>query len=128
MIVVRLTRHFATKAQVNALEDAFGHVDIVTVSESLPVKHDEAVVRFDFLVKQADVVEIVLPIELVEVVIKNSEFCKNGGLLIKSVMIRQLTGHGAEFTFDHYEVIEKVKIDTYPLKGSQHDKSYSKNH
>jgi len=116
--VIRITRHEPAVEQIEALQTIFGpDVDISTVSETLPSEPREAVKRFDELAKDADVVEAVLPINLLEAVLKFSEFSKRGGLLIRAVMNREVREDGKiEFTFDHYEIIEKVEVVTQPLK------------
>jgi hypothetical protein len=117
MKIMRLTRHAVTADQVEALEDAFGNVNIVHETESLPSTPREAVAKFDETAQQcwADVAEVVLPINLLQAVLQ-SEFVKNGGIIIRSVMDREVDSEGnATFTFSHYEKIVKVEIVTEPL-------------
>jgi hypothetical protein len=117
--IMRLTRHAATEEQVDALEEKYGEgINIVHETESLPSTPREAVSRFDELTQQAwaYVAEVVLPINLLEAVLKHSQFVKNGGIVIRSVMNRQVDSEGnATFTFSHYEKIVKVEIVTEPL-------------
>jgi hypothetical protein len=118
MKIMRLTRHAVTAEQVEALEDAFGDVNIVNVPDTLPSTPREAVEAFDELTQQswADVAEVVLPINLLEAVLKHSQFVKNGGVIIRSVMNRTVDDEGnATFTFSHYEKIVKVEVVTEPL-------------
>jgi hypothetical protein len=107
-----------TDKQEIALTTAFGSVNITTVNESLPSTPREAVEAFDDLAAQsyADVVEAVLPINLLEVILKHSTFCRNGGQIIRSVMNRTVDDEGnATFTFSHYEIIKAVNIETERL-------------
>lgn len=114
--VVRITRHPAQPAQIEALEQAFGDVDIKTVSETLPDDSRKAVERFDELAGDADVVEAVLPIQLTQAVLEYSDFSERGGLLIRAEMNREVDEEGnAEFIFDHYKVVEEISITTRPL-------------
>jgi hypothetical protein len=111
-----VTRHILTTKQKMALNTAFGSVNITTVNESLPSTPREAVEAFDDLVAQsyADVVaDVVLPINLLEAVLKHSQFVKNGGIIIRSVMDREIDSEGnAKFTFSHYEKVVKVEVVT----------------
>jgi hypothetical protein len=107
-----------TDEQEMALTTAFGSVNIATVNESLPSTPREAVEAFDDLAAQsyADVAEVVLPINLLEAILKHSQFVKNGGIIIRSVMGREIDGEGnATFTFSHYEKVKEVNIVTEPL-------------
>jgi hypothetical protein len=115
--IMRLTRHAVTEEQVEALENAFGDVNVVHETESLPSNPREAVARFDEIAQQswADVAEVVLPINLLQAVLQ-SEFVKNGGIVIRSVMNRQVDSEGnATFTFSHYEKVKEVNIVTERL-------------
>jgi hypothetical protein len=87
-------------------------------TESLPSTPREAVAKFDEIAQQswADVAEVVLPINLLEAVLKHSQFAKNGGIIIRSVMEREIDDEGnATFTFSHYEIVRKVEVVTEPL-------------
>jgi hypothetical protein len=117
MKIMRLTRHAVTAEQVEALEEKYGDVNIVQVTDTLLSNPREAVAMFDQLAQQsyADVAEVVLPINLLQAVLQ-SEFVKNGGIVIRSVMDREVDSEGnATFTFSHYEKIVKVEIVTEPL-------------
>jgi hypothetical protein len=118
--IMRLTRHFLTEDQLEALEDTYGEgkVNIVHETESLPSSPREAVAKFDEMAAQsfADIAEVVLPVNLLEAVLKHSDFVKNGGIIIRSVMNRQVDSEGnATFTFSHYEKVKEVNIVTEPL-------------
>lgn len=118
MKIMRLTRHEATTEQVEALQAAYGNIEVVSVNESLPMSPKDAVLRFDALAQsvQASVVETVLPVNLLEAVLKFSAFAKRGGQVIRSVMDRQVDGEGnAVFTFSHYEKVKEVNIVTERL-------------
>jgi hypothetical protein len=115
MNIMRLTRHNLTGEQNMALTTAFGPIRTVTMNESLPSTPREAVARFDELTQQADVAEVVLPINLLQAVLQ-SEFVKNGGIIIRSVMDRTVDDEGnVTFTFSHYEIVRKVEVVTEPL-------------
>jgi len=114
--IIRITRHAAQPEQIEALENKFGEVEIEEVSKSLPSKPREAVDRFDELAADTDVVEAVLPTNLLEAILKHSDFADRGGTLIRAEMNREVDENGdATFRFDHYEVVEKVEIVTRPL-------------
>ena len=119
--VLRVTRHPAQADQLEALEQAFGEVAVEQVSETLPDDdRDEAVERFDELAEEADVVEAVLPIQLLQAVLEDSDFSDRGGTLIRAKMERVVSDDGdADFVFDHYEVVEEVSISTRPLNNSR---------
>lgn len=113
--ILRLTRHPASEAQLEELRRIFGEdADVVMVSESLPSDSREAVARFDKLVREheASVVEAVLPTNLLQALLKFSNFCKEGGRIIRAQMNREVQGGEAVFTFDHYERVVKVEIVT----------------
>ncbi len=114
--ILRLTRHTASEEQLEALRAAYGEIETEEVSETLPASPREAVARFDELAANADVVEAVLPLNLMESVLKFSGFSKRGGVLLRSVMDREIKEDGtAVFTFNHYEVIDKVEVVSHPL-------------
>ncbi len=117
MKIVRLTRHEAGPEQLAELRRLFGEeAEIEMVSETLPSESKEAVTRFDQLSQGADVVEAVLPINLLEAVQKFSAFSKKGGLVIRAITERKLVEGGqATFAFSHYEKIVKVEVITERL-------------
>lgn len=116
MNILRLTRHDAGAAQIAELTRIFGQVDVWQISETLPTNSREAVARFDELAKGFGVVEAVLPVNLLEAVLKFSQFCQKGGEIIKAVTERQLTEDGGvKFDFDHYVKMIKVEIVTERL-------------
>ena len=116
MKVVRLTRHDMTKDQATVLNKLFPASQVIKVSETLPSNSREAVARFDEIVNDADVVEVVLPVNLLEAVIKFSAFVKRGGKVIRAVTNRKLDDiNGAVFEFDHYEQVVKVEVVTIRL-------------
>ena len=117
MKIVRLTRHEAGPEQISELCRIFGQeAEIAMVSETLPSDGKQAVARFDQLSEGADVVEAVLPINLLEAVLKFSAFSKKGGVVIRAITERKLDEAGqATFAFDHYEKIVKVEVITERL-------------
>lgn len=122
-IIVRLTRHEASQAQTADLlricEDFTGDdtaPEVVLINETLPNSPVEAVKRFDELVHGADIVEAVLPINLLEAIVNKSSFVKRGNLLIRSQQSRTLNADGtATFTFSHYESVDEVSVKTTRL-------------
>lgn len=117
MRILRLTRHEASEQQLAELCRIFGEgVDITMVSETLPGNPRETVARFDEIVAEADVVEAVLPVNLLEAVLKFSQFSKRGGQVIRAVTKRQLGEDSqATFEFQHYELVRKVEVITEVL-------------
>jgi len=109
--IVRLTRHGADAAQVAELQRIFGEVEVETKSVSLPSTPKEAVAEFDILVADATVVEAVLPVNLLEAVLKFSAFAKRGGKVIRSAMVRETKPDGeVVFTFSYYEEVKKIEV------------------
>ena len=114
--IIRLTRHPLQEEQLAVLMAAFPKATIETVSETLPSGPREAVARFDVLSASADVVEAVLPVNLLEAILKFSAFAERGGLVIRAITARTLDEAGnASFRFERYEVVERVEIVTRPL-------------
>ena len=115
--IVRITRHEADESQVAELRRIYGaDVEVVTINESMPTNAREFTARFDELAQGATAVEAVLPLNLMEAALKYTQFCKDGGVIIRSVMNREVDDEGnATFTFDHYEVVKKVEIVTERL-------------
>jgi len=110
--ILRLTQHEPTETQVKALKEAFGD-DINIINYPEYIKSGEEVVE---LVEKynADVVEVVLPLNLLNEVVN---LLKDRVIIIRAIMERyqKLRGFGIIFEFAHYEVIEEVKIVTHPL-------------
>lgn len=115
--IVRLTRHEASETQLVELRRIFGEdADIITISETLPGNSREAVARFDEIAAEADVVEAVLPVNLLEAVLKFSAFSKRNGWVIRAITGRKLGEDGqVTFEFQHYELVEKVEVVTKVL-------------
>lgn len=115
--ILRITQHEVTKSQLAELSRIFEYYSVNTVNETLPRNPREAVARFDELVvvHAANVVEAVLPTNLWEAVLKYSTFVKNGGMVIKAEMNRELVEGKAKFTFSHYVKVLKVEIVTESL-------------
>lgn len=115
MNILRLTRHEASAKQKAELARIFGQVKITLASETLPANPHEAVTRFDELANDFDVVEVVLPVNLLEPVLKFSQLGQKGRI-IKAVTERQLTEDGeVKFSFDHYVKVIKVEVVTERL-------------
>lgn len=118
--IVRLTRHEADDAQAEALRAVWrietGNSDIpeiATIAETLPGDPRQAVLRFDELVQHAQVVEAVLPINLLQAVMEHSQFAKSGGIIVRARMERTLNGSGgATFAFVGYERVIRVLVET----------------
>ena len=117
MKVLRLTRHEASETQMKDLQRIFGPgIEVHQFSESLPTDTRGAVQRFDQIADGADVVEAVLSINLIEAILKFSEFSKNGGTLIRAVTDRNDDGAGnVTFDFLYYEKLIKVETVTERL-------------
>jgi len=116
MKILRLTQHATTDTQVAALQRIFGEVTITQTNETLPMLVKDAVSRFDMLSELFDVVEVVLPTNLVEGILKFSGFSKRGGILIRAIMLRTIVEEKAIFVFSgDYEKIVKVEIVTEML-------------
>lgn len=123
--IVRLTRHEASQGQIQALEDVYGDITIETINESLPGNSFEAVKRFDEMMIEVDVAEVVLPINLIESILKFSNFSKRGGLIIRAAMENRTIGDGEPcYEFKEYEVIEKVEVVTRPLAAKPPKEEY----
>lgn len=117
MKIIRLTRHAAAKAQMRDLQRIFGSgIEVYQVAASLPHDTHRAVQRFDEIADGADVVEIVLSIDLIEAILKFSEFSKRGGTLIRAITKRNNDGAGnVTFDFLHYEKLIKIETITERL-------------
>jgi len=71
--LLRLTRHPVGEEQAVELRRIFGEeMEIKMVSETLPRSPREAVARFDELATEADVVEAVLPPNILQAVLKTT--------------------------------------------------------
>ena len=117
MKLIRLTRHETQPTQNAEIKRIWGKdVKVTQVSESLPSDSREAVKRFDEIAQEADVVEAVLSINLIEAVLKFSEFSKRGGVIIRAITNRkQIDPKTVEFIFSHYEKMIEVQTITERL-------------
>lgn len=113
MRVLRLTRHPAEVAQLEALKKAFG--DDVEVVEHSETVSDATRVFELFVLYRPDVLEAVLPLAILSEVLNP----RNGITIpvIRAVMNRQLGNDGttATFTFQRYERLVKIEVVTEPL-------------
>lgn len=117
MKIIRLTRHKTQPAQDAEIQRIWGpEADVIQVSESLPMDSREAVSRFDEIAVDADVVEAVLPIGLIEAILKFSNFSKERGIVVRAITNRTQDAEGnVSFDFSHYEKIIKVETVTEQL-------------
>ena len=126
--IVRITRHEAETSQTAVLKQFFGQdMEVIVVNETMPMESKAFVARFDEVTMGADVVEGVLPPNLLEAALKFSAFAKRGGQILRATMNRvarivdgspALNDKGEQiydFVFDHYEVVEKVEVVTHIL-------------
>ena len=125
MKVVRITRHPADVARIDALKRAFG-VDTQVIDDDVPYGDDPVKTVVGLIQKHGDVVaiEVIAPIpvmakltsarrELGDVLILRAEFARgaDGRALVVS---KDASGRDV-FGFGHYEVIERVEVVTRPL-------------
>ena len=116
MRVLRLTRHEETKEQHAELKRIFGNDMVVRIhSESLPMDPKGAVQAIDKLANSADVIEAVLPMNLLEAALRFSKFSKRGGKIIRAKMLRRESDEGVIFEFRGYEEILEVAVKTRDL-------------
>jgi hypothetical protein len=109
--VLRLTRHEPEASQLAELQRLYGSdARIVTVSQTVA---NAAEVKALVADHAADVLEAVLPLPIL------AEVVSPRGVqvpVIRAVMNRQVNGDGsATFTFDHYEKVVKVEVQTERL-------------
>ena len=115
--LIRLTRHETQPSQDSEIQRIWGpDVHIKQISESLPTDLRDAVNRFDEIAEDADVVEAVLPINLVEAILKFSQFSRHGKAIVRAITERKVDDEGnVSFDFLHYEKIIKVETITERL-------------
>lgn len=130
--IVRLTRHQAEEVQIEDLRRIFGEIEVSMVSETMPTDTRQFTARFDAIAGDADVVEAVLPINLMEAALRFTAFAKRNGKLVRAMTNRvpRLDADGKQvmadkpggapepvfdFVFDHYELVKKVEIVTERL-------------
>lgn len=112
MNILRLTRHQLTPSQHTELVRIYGknltHLTVITISETVPNAG-----RVMELVDEhkADVLEAVLPLPLLADVLFRGTVP-----IIRAVMNRVIQDDGnIEFTFDHYERLHRVVVETERL-------------
>ena len=114
--IVRITRHSASPEQLTELTRLYPEAEVGTVDESLPTESRAFTARFDELAEGAQVVEAVLPANLLEAALRFTNFAKNGGVIVRAVMNRAKDNDGnVVFIFDHYEKVIEVRIVTEAL-------------
>lgn len=123
--VVRITRHPADVARVDALQKAFGD-DVQVVTEDVPFGDDPVKAVVDLLGRHESVVaiEVVAPVpvlakltsakrELGGVLILRAEFARGAD---GRVVVTSQDENGRDILgFGHYNVIERVEVKTRPL-------------
>jgi len=107
-VLLRLTRHAFLDEQREYLEKRFGVLTLV--------QHPHSVTKDDMLVLkeryQPDIVEVVLPVYLVNEAIR----IFHPAPVVKAVMKREvLEGGRVSNTFSHYEVLKRVSVETERL-------------
>lgn len=118
MNIVRLTRHEMTDEQAAELERIYPGAQVALVSETLPSDPRQAIVRFDEIAANAnaDVVEAVLPVNLLEAVLKFSCFSKRGGVVIRAITKRMLhEDKTVTSDFVRYERMVRIEVVTERL-------------
>lgn len=105
--IVRLTRHVMTAEQADELGRIYPGAVIEQLDVTLPTDPVLAVSRFDEIVANADVVEAVLPLPITQAVLNHSRFVREGGELIKSVMLSDRQGG---FALSHYEKVLELEV------------------
>ena len=118
--VVRFTRHGAGERQLAALARAARQVtgqgpntpvEIHRVSETLKGSRREKVSRLDELTLGAQVIDAVLPVEVLQGFMETSDFVRGGGIVLRARTTRHLTEDGGvEWHFTHYQRILDVKV------------------
>lgn len=123
--VIRITRHPADDARIYALRKHFGE-DTEVVTIDVPYGDDPAKTVAELLQNHEHVVaiEVVAPIpvlakltaarrELGDVLILRAEFQK--GADGRAIVVSKDENNRDVFGFSHYEVVEKVVVQTYRL-------------
>ena len=127
--IVRITQHTATEEQRHALAGIWPGATIEEKPISLPNGPREAVAAFDEAVGDADVAEVVLPMQLINPIRKFSKFCERGGTLIRAHMSVHETLEGTrQYSFENYEELLEVTIKTralFPLSYNEDSMSDS---
>jgi hypothetical protein len=119
MNILRLTQHKVTEKQLEALKEAFGE-DINIIDYPEYIKSGEEVVELVEKYK-ADVLEVVLPLNLLNEVVN---LLKDKVIIIRAITHRyqKLRGYGVIFEFAYYEVIKDIKFVVSPLLPQNNEK------
>ena len=112
MKMIRLTRHGLVSGQQDDIKRIWGDIELEKNFHILPTNKKDAVKEFDFIMRDADVAEIVLPIDLIEAILKYSVFCRRGGILVKASMEKLDSG---KYSFCNYDQLINVEIQTRRL-------------
>ncbi len=115
MNILRITRHSATTEQLAALNHLFGvNARVVEVDFRFSIDPRQAVQEFDRLAQehQANVIEVVLPLHLLDAIMRYSQFVQGGGMIIRAIMDSPAPD---TFVFSHYEQVISVRVETRRL-------------
>ena len=113
MKMIRLTRHDPVQGQLDEIKRIWGDDIQVQMNYSvLSTNTRTAVETFDMIMRDADVAEIVLPINLTQAILNYSDFCKRGGTLVKASMEKLDSG---KYSFGSYEQLINIQIETREL-------------
>ena len=109
MNILWLSRHAPQEEQYRALEQAFAPEPIRLIEVNKTVQSADEVIN-TMSDNGADELVAVLPINLI------ADLTHKGVHPIRAVMNRELKDDGqVEFTFDHFERVDKVEIVTSPI-------------
>lgn len=114
-----MTKHPLQKRQEKVLREAFGY-DLEIDQKFVDMPYNGQLIRkFDKLAKGYDIVEVVLPENLIERILHESEFCRQGGMIIRARMKRTWYMHKGRkkvsWAFLYYEQIKDIRIDSVKL-------------
>ena len=112
MKMIRLTRHDPVQGQLEEIKRIWGDIEVQMNYSVLSTNTRTAVETFDMIMRDADVAEIVLPINLTQAILNYSDFCKRGGILVKASMEKLDSG---KYSFDCYEQLINIQIETRKL-------------
>lgn len=110
--VLALTRHPLTMRQLKELQRIYGNIKLIEFNQRIS--------NVDQILEMCkenniNVLMAVLPLPLLDELLKIIKYENLNIKVIKAVMIRFFVGQIANFQFDHYEEIEKIEIITRRL-------------